>query len=109
MRKLWCFEIGKIGEKFLYGISLFLLENKWEGNENFKGKKKETRKDQNAPFAGVPRVAHVAHTWPPSNGILAILASRAPYAFFDRFRPSELRFRIRLWITNRDSHTLDED
>ena len=35
--------------------------------------------------------------------------SRAPYAFFDRFRPSELRFQIRLWITNHDSHMHDED
>ena len=39
-----------------------------------------------------PRVAHVANTWATCHGLLAILASRAPYAFFDRFRPSELRF-----------------
>ena len=45
------------------------------------------------PLLGVPRVdrvAHVAHTWATWNGLLAILASRPPYALFDRFRLSEL-------------------
>ena len=98
----------------MYGRELGILKEREEGKQN----------DQNAPFAGVPRVdrvghtwtedlcprvAHVVLTWPPSKGLLAILASRAPYAFFDRFRPSELRFRIRLRITNRDSHTHDDD
>ena len=85
---------------------------------------RENWKDQNAPFDGLPRVdhvghtwieeicprlAHVAHTWATYNGLLAILASRAPYVFFHRFRPSELRFWIRLQITNHDSHMHDED
>ena len=56
-----------------------------------------------------PRVAHVAHMWATCHGLLAILVSRAPYAFFHRFRASELRFRIRLRIMNRDSHTHDDD
>ena len=86
--------------------------------------RRENQKDQIAPFAGVPRVdrvghtwteevcsrvAHVVLTWPQCKGLLAFLAPRAPYAFFDRFRPSELRFRIRFRITNRDSHTYDDD
>ena len=39
-----------------------------------------------------PRVAHVALTWQHGWPFWPILPSRAPYAFFDRFWASELRF-----------------
>ena len=42
MRKLWCLEVEKIGEKILDGISnFFLLENKWREMEAFKRKERE--------------------------------------------------------------------
>jgi hypothetical protein len=61
----------------MYGRELGILKEREEGKQN----------DQNAPFAGVPRVdrvghtwteglcprvAHVVLTWPPSKGLLAI-------------------------------------
>ena len=92
---------------------------------------------QNA-IAWCPRVSHVSHTWTDSLcphvahatcgqreavhvwltwlsrgqqwlAIWPILPFRAPDAFFDRFRPSELRFQIRIRITNRDSHMHDKN
>ena len=56
MRKLWCFEIGKIGEKNLYGISLFLLENKWEGMGFLKKGRRGKTKRPNCPLL-------VSHLW----------------------------------------------
>jgi hypothetical protein len=53
MRKLWCFEIEKIGEKNSDGISIssfFLLKMKWEGKGLFKGKREGKTKDQTTPW-----------------------------------------------------------
>ena len=119
MRKLWCLEVEKIGEKISYGISnfFFLKTNggKWEylkGRERRNISANHRRphhpwavwgvwatQDQRAGLA----VWHTASTrggLAKANGHGCF--SRAPRTFFDRMWASELRFRIHFWITNRD-------
>jgi hypothetical protein len=91
MRKLWCFEIEKIGEKNSDGISIsssFFL--KWNERERDYLKEREREKQNDQSTLGwsprvdrvghtwtedlCPRVAHVEHTWQPCQGLMAILS-----------------------------------
>ena len=54
-------------------------------------------------------VLHVWHTWLTRGQQVWPMALLVPLAFFSRIQASELRIRIRFWITNRDSLTHDED
>ena len=126
MRKLWCLEVEKIGEKTLDGISkLFFLKTNGGRWRDLKGKRRgaflsnKIRPHQPSPRVGrvchtgtegwLGRVAHGLHTWWQGHGLWPSCFSRAPLTFFSRIRASELRFWICFRITNCDFLTHDDD
>ena len=126
MRKLWCLEVGKIWEKILTGIlSFFFLKTNWREWRGFKRRREKvfranTKRPRHPPRGGrvgltgperVPgRGPHglphgEGHTWSHGHFSLSRALSRSSAVSWE----FELRFRIRLWITNRDSLTHDYD
>ena len=126
MRKLWCLEVEKIGEKNIDRISQFFFLETNGGNWRDLKRKEEGHfcpqklgQDQPSPCVGrvchtwleswLGRVAHGLHTWKSCHGLWPPSFSLAPLTFFSRIRASELRFRIRFRIMNCDSLTHDDD